>query len=244
MLDDGRVTEDEVVDRIRQLISDGEYHDTRYIQIGPRLEPPRRRADGTVDRVSARRYLRHRPPSWWLERGSAEYTAARDGGLLVPLPPLLLATPKAVAQAERIIGYPLPRLLRRLYLEAGNGGFGPRSGILGVGGDVSHGDSEDLAQLHQESISDPGSPWPPWLIGIFDWGCAIWSLVDCRDPAGPMWSWDGNTHMLREYDQSICDWLALWLECRLDLPEGTGPPGHRSRGGAEIKTAIHVPLWN
>jgi len=29
-------------------------------------------------------------------------------------------------------GWPRPPLLRRLYLEVGNGGFGPRDGILGV----------------------------------------------------------------------------------------------------------------
>jgi len=239
------VTEDEVFDSVCQLICAGEYQDTRYIQIGPLPEPPRRRPDGTPDRASAREYRAHRPPSWRVERGSADYAAACQGGLLVPLPPLPLATPEAVAEAENVIGYPLPRLLRRLYLAAGNGGFGPRAGILGVRGGIPHGGWNDLAELHQASRADPADPWQPWHIGIFNWGCAIWSLADCRDPAGPMWSWDGNDHMLREYDQTICDWLALWLECRLDLPEGTGPPGHPSRERTTaIKTAAHVPLWD
>lgn len=66
------MTDDEVFDRVRQLITAGEYQDTRYIQIGPRLEPPRRRADGTLDRAAARRYREHRPPSWTVERGSAD----------------------------------------------------------------------------------------------------------------------------------------------------------------------------
>jgi len=239
------VTEDEVFDLVRQLISAGEYQDTRYIQIGPLPEPPRRRADGTPDRASARRYRAHRPPSWRVERGSADYAAACQGGLLVPLPPLPLATPEAVAEAENVIGYPLPRLLRKLYLEAGNGGFGPRDGILGVRGGIPNGGWNDLAELHQASQADPADPWSPWHVGIFNWGCAIWSLVDCRDPAGPMWSWDGNDHMLREYNQTICDWLALWLECRLDLPEGTGPPGHPNRERTTaIENAANVPLWD
>ncbi|MDX6329418.1 MAG: hypothetical protein QOI83_1801 [Streptomycetaceae bacterium] len=40
------------------------------------------------------------------------------------------ATPEAVAEAEEVIGFPLPPLLRRLYLEVANGGFGPDEGIL------------------------------------------------------------------------------------------------------------------
>lgn len=39
-----------------------------------------------------------------------------------------------------------------------------------------------------------------------------------------MWSWDGNSHRLRQHGQTICDWLGLWVECRLDMPEGTKPP--------------------
>jgi hypothetical protein len=58
-----------------------------------------------------------------------------------------------------------------------------------------------------------------------------------------MWSWDGNTHTLREYDQTIGDWLTLWLECRLDLPTGTAARAP-SRGSVAIKTATHVPLWD
>jgi hypothetical protein len=28
----------------------------------------------------------------------------------------------------------------------------------------------------------------------------------------------GNTHALRQHDQTIGDWLALWLQCRLNMP--------------------------
>lgn len=117
MLHDGPVTEDEVFDGVRQLILAGEYQDTRYIQIGPLPEPPRRLADGTVDTASASRYLNHLPVSKQIKRGSPEYAAARDGGLLTPLPPLPTATSEAIAEAEDVIGYPLPRLLSRLFPE-------------------------------------------------------------------------------------------------------------------------------
>ena len=49
----------------------------------------------------------------------------------VPAP----ARPGQVEEAERIIGFPVPPLLRRLYLEVANGGVGPGGGgILGLRG--------------------------------------------------------------------------------------------------------------
>ncbi len=52
-----------------------------------------------------------------------------------PLPPLLLkASAEAVDQAEAVIGYELPPLLKRMYLEIANGGFGPGHWILGLTG--------------------------------------------------------------------------------------------------------------
>lgn len=215
------MTEDEVFDGVRQLISAGEYRDTREIQIGPLPEPPRRLPDGTIDSASARRYLYHLPVSKQVWRGSAVYAAARDGGLLTPLPPLPTATPEAIIDAETVIGYPLPRLLRRLYLEAGNGGFGPGAGSWASAAGSPTATGTTWSSLHLATRADPDFLWPPWLIGIFDRGCAIWSLVDCRDPAGPMWSWIGDDQMLRQHDQALADWLALWLECRLHMPDYT-----------------------
>jgi hypothetical protein len=76
--------------------------------------PPCRLPDGSPDHASWRWYRNHRPVTERVERCSAEYPAARDQGLLRPLPPLPVASAEAVAEAEDVIGYPLPRLLRRL----------------------------------------------------------------------------------------------------------------------------------
>ncbi|TDD27269.1 SMI1/KNR4 family protein [Actinomadura sp. KC06] len=104
------------------------------------------------------------------------------------LPP---ASPEAVAETERAVGYPLPPLLRRLYLEGANGGFGPREGILGLAGSdyEHHPDWADITEV-REAFNEDGTH--PGLLWLFDWGCGIWSVVDCRDPSGPMWGWDPN----------------------------------------------------
>ncbi|MFC8512815.1 SMI1/KNR4 family protein [Streptomyces sp. NPDC057257] len=86
------------------------------------------------------------------------------------------ATPEAVAAAEDVIGFPLPSLLRRLYGEVANGGFGPNEGILGVSGGSAQGHFADIAELYQDG-PDPSGRIPAGLVLIYDWGCAIWSLV-------------------------------------------------------------------
>lgn len=49
-------------------------------------------------------------------------------------PPPPPANPGVVAAAEAEVGFRLPDLLRRMYLEVANGGFGPFYGLLGLDG--------------------------------------------------------------------------------------------------------------
>jgi hypothetical protein len=114
------------------------------------------------------------------------------------------ATPEAVAAAEQVIGFPLPPLLRRLYVEVANGGFGPNEGILGVSGAAAQGDFADIAELYRDG-PDPSGRIPAGLVLIYDWGCSIWSLVDFRDPAGAMWC----NHEGEYWPQGVN--LAEWL---------------------------------
>lgn len=131
------------------------------------------------------------------------------------------ASLEAVAEAERVIGYPLPPLLRRLYLEVANGGFGPRAGILGVAGSdyLHHGDWADLVDAYQAFNGDSRHPGLVWL---FDWGCLIWSVVDCRDPAGPIWAWDPNFDQDTDFpalfpqNMTLQEWLVESLSGNLE----------------------------
>ncbi|WP_157519353.1 SMI1/KNR4 family protein [Herbidospora mongoliensis] len=125
------------------------------------------------------------------------------------LPP---ASPEAISQVEEVIGHPLPPLLRRLYLEVANGGFGPREGILGVAGSEyeHHFEVADILDWYPDTRDD----WPG-MLWLFDWGCNIWSVIDSRDPAGPMWIWDANFDATEYPEESPLDpqnmTLAEWL---------------------------------
>ncbi|MFJ8627873.1 hypothetical protein ACIRD3_34250 [Kitasatospora sp. NPDC093550] len=87
---------------------------------------------------------------------------------------------EAVAEAERVIGFAFPPLLRRLYTEVSNGGFGPLDGVLPV--DVGQRD-EHIAESYEHGPDPTGA-----VVPLYDWGCAMWSLIDFRDPDGAMWS--------------------------------------------------------
>ena len=125
-----------------------------------------------------------------------------------------------VAEAEEIIGYALPPLLRRIYLEVANGGVGPFIGIDGVrGGHASNGTG--MLDMYQDYLSadladdEPPAP-PPGVVFLCDWGCANWSLLDCREPEGRMWSWEEGDRCPQ--DLTFTAWLELWINGALRSP--------------------------
>lgn len=141
---------------------------------------------------------------------------ARSEGLPEP------AEAATIEEAEREIGFRLPTLLRRLYLEAANGGFGPEGGILGVPGGEWNGDWSDIVDIHNAVQNDPDDNTPAYLVWLYEWGCGIWSLIDCRDPSGSMWAWDPNDGVedaLFSNEMSFSEWIVRALDGDLEMPE-------------------------
>jgi len=118
-----------------------------------------------------------------------------------------------IAEAEQVVGYPLPRLLRRIYGEIANGGIGPFGGVEGLPGGHSS-DGINMLDLYigcRRAEIDPDEPPPPPVGVLFfcDFGCAMWSLLDCRHHQGQMWWWEeGNRNKL---DLTLPEWLSAWL---------------------------------
>lgn len=96
-----------------------------------------------------------------------------------------------LAEAERLLGFRLPLLLKRLYCEVGDGGFGPEYGFLPLlkplpevklaNGSIPGTESSvELFQIFRKGDpEDPAWFWPDRLLPVLDWGCAIRSCVDC-----------------------------------------------------------------
>jgi hypothetical protein len=178
------------------------------------------------------------------------------------LPPV--ATPDAVTAAELAIGYPLPPLLRRLYLELGNGGFGPRNditGVLDLDGDFHIGDIFESLNQSAVAYRDDPDKRMAGMVALLEWGCAMSTLLDCRDPAGQMWGWDPNgcclEHALFSMDITFNGWLADWIARDYDdepfydgywdsvpddeVPSGTSGTSEIIRAGADDVREPVVP---
>ena len=151
-------------------------------------------------------------------------------GLLARLPRPAVATVDAIEAVEEALGCPLPPLLRRVFLEVANGGFGPRSGDIlgapGYQGPAYRRGWDDLLDVHRVFRSGPGPHVPRHMLWLYDWGCGIWSLVDCSRPQGLMWVWDPNGaerpspgNSLFCQGISLAEWLAAWLQGRLETPQ-------------------------
>lgn len=212
--------EDEVFDTVRVLIAQGEYRDELYGLPGQRLGGAgaiRNNRDGSQQRIYC--------------RGTAEHLEAKAAGLVERLPPLPApASAAMVADAERRLGYPLPPLLRRIYLELANGGFGPGYGILGVRGGHRDDDGNDLVASYfdwQQVWRPPKRP----LLPLCHWGCAIYSFVDLASPPGCMWGYDPNPVPADELHKALVSqsitfvaWLERWAAGRLFQPTAVQDP--------------------
>lgn len=135
----------------------------------------------------------------------------------------------ALCEAEARLGFALPLLLRRVYGEVANGGFGPRLLPLTLPNESFsawrlnsvvlwyRGLRDELPTLEDfdpEVDDPPHSEWPAGLLMISDWGCNIYSLVDCSQEEMSVLRHDNNISLtiLAQEASSLHEWLERWLE--------------------------------
>ncbi|MCT2543070.1 MULTISPECIES: SMI1/KNR4 family protein [Streptomyces] len=115
-----------------------------------------------------------------------------------------------VEDAERAIGFRLPPLVRRLYLEIADGGIGPFLGVSSLHDEELGMVNVYLSCLNAEPSPEDPPSLPPGVLFLCDFGCAMWALLDCRHPAGQMWWWEeGDRHKL---DLTFPQWIQAWIE--------------------------------
>lgn len=131
------------------------------------------------------------------------------------------ATIAEVDAAEAALGFPIPLLLRRLYTEVGNGGFGPSYGLEGVPTIPPTPGTADIVALYEQysepSPEYPAHQWPHGLVPLISGGCLFMECVDFTRPPFAVVMFDGND----------CDWerpvveslapVAASLEERLEM---------------------------
>ena len=127
------------------------------------------------------------------ERATDEGHGFRDSRgrpvIFVAAPP---PTSEQLEAAEERLGFPLPALLRRVYLEVGNGGFGPGYGLLGLPTSQAAADQSSVGKYTALRLLPSKPPWPEKLIPLCEWGCGIASYLDCSRPGVPVVRLDPN----------------------------------------------------
>ncbi len=138
--------------------------------------------------------------------------------------PGIPATPEQIAESEKELGFPLPELLREIYLRVANGGVGPGYKILGVKGGHESDEGETISELYSVLTSkDPNDEsweWPEGLVPFCHWGCAIYSCFDATEENYPVIWFDPNLRedgepMDRQFiphRESLESWLKAWLD--------------------------------
>jgi hypothetical protein len=129
-----------------------------------------------------------------------------------------LVSEEQLARCEASLGIRLPGLLRRLYSEIGNGGFGPGYGIFPVPNGRVTG-LLSIVSLYEEfrkpSESKPWE-WPPGLLPICDWGCLIYSCVGVSPSEQPVFT--STEYGVQPTRWTLETWLSDWAS-NVDLWE-------------------------
>jgi hypothetical protein len=140
---------------------------------------------------------------------------------VVPMPRIAPpATASEVDAAEAALGFAIPPLLRRLYLEVGNGGFGPDYGLEGVPTCPPTPFTADIVSLYQwYSEADPQYPahqWPSGLVPLISGGCLYMECVYFTKAPHPVVLFDGHSGVWDEPVSARLSSIAPSLEARLE----------------------------
>jgi hypothetical protein len=124
---------------------------------------------------------------------------------------------EAVKDAVKELGFPLPPLLGRLWVEVANGGFGPGYGLFGLaGGHVAQGSELTVADGYLMDLDEPGSEvlyeggWPKKLVRICDWGCWHASAIDCTTSEGEVVDLPESGGLNRKA-MTFAQWMEAWV---------------------------------
>lgn len=104
-----------------------------------------------------------------------------------------------LSQFEKSLGHRLPPLLRRMYCEVANGGFGESYGLIGLVGGARDDTNRDVQRLLRDfqktDKDDPKWRWPNGLLPVFHLGCAMYLCIDCRTSDGRVVLFEPNNHV-------------------------------------------------
>ena len=133
------------------------------------------------------------------------------------------ANQEEISTAERKLAMPIPDVLKRIYQEVGNGGFGPGYGLIGVGSGAKDDLGNDLVDGYLKRLErDPSEPqwqWPKGLVPFISWGGGTFTNADFAGDGRvsrfhlPTYHETGSlTKALRPEAPSLFSYWTRWIE--------------------------------
>lgn len=126
------------------------------------------------------------------------------------------ATSATLERAEEIVGLPLLPLLRRLYGEIADGGFGPGYGLTPLF-HVGFGAVDGYpARIKSRSGGQPW--WPRGVLPVLHWGGGRHAAVDCTNPQGLVLHYSPGAGQAGAADawfvesETLAEWLESWMD--------------------------------
>lgn len=155
------------------------------------------------------------------KRKAAGQLGTDDSSLKADAAPLC---DREIAAAEHRLGFRLPQLLRAIYGEISNGGFGEAYGFLGLVGGATNESGQDSSSLYESyreaDLGDEHWHWPEGLLPVCQLGCGMYHCVQCLDEALPVIWFEPNPHTptlpwdesFIPFSASLREYLSAWLD--------------------------------
>lgn len=177
--------------------------------------------------------LRSEHTFFWYDKDGKQYAINRDTDLgSFPLQTDFenpVVTQEQLDAAEQSLGFPLPALLKELYANVANGGFGPGYGIdslenivASYSGMKQRNRLVDIAfyerrQRSADHLEIPHYIWLDRFLYLCDWGCADYSYIDCVSERVFRGYAALDSYCLDLQAGSLYEWLDLWLQDKLEF---------------------------
>lgn len=180
-----------------------------------KTKPPKVMHDDLIARIKA--FVESHPPPKLPEDAMFTVDELRQFGF-APRELFPKASKKLVTASEMKLGFPLPELLRRIYTEISNGIAGFSCEIMGLpGGCASSGSIVEAYQDFRKGGEPPHGSEREWRIGLLpfcDWGCCIYSCVDCIDPAHPIFTHEDSGVYAERF--TLPAFFEMWLKGKIE----------------------------
>ena len=149
---------------------------------------------------------------------------AQFGPFCPPTRPRPPVSEQTLAEAEARLGFPLPPLVRALYTQVADGGYGPGWGMIQLTGHsfalVESRLRMDEQNLQMDEENVPEWVWPKRLVEFVNWGCNYFSGIDCSHSSCPVFFYDNDragedttlADCLSLESDSLEEWLSAWLD--------------------------------